>query len=265
VIEIDLRLMIKFKEQTPLSINRHLPLKKGEVLRKKGFTLVELLVVMAIIGFLVAVVTGALNPIVLVNKAKDSRRKNDLNKIRIAFEAYFANKGYYPIVQDVLEWNKVENCDKTIEKMAAYLKTLPCDPNKHPYEIVTINDNTFKVITNLDYKKDKDIPVNWYLENTYPTYRERKDQVNYGVSSSNILWYESEGEYDSFNCAGTDCLIKIGGAQPVRVDNGKCVAGGSTWCFLGQPSGNIIGTRIPGIVVEPQCYVDQCCDGSGCN
>lgn len=167
---------IKTKEQTPLSINRHLPLKKGETLIKnRGFTLVELLIVISIIVVMAVILVGALNPVALVNKAQDSRRKNDLNKIKIAFEAYYNNKGEYPA--DV-SWNVSSNCGKPIAQMSSYLTNLPCDPNKTTYEITTINTNTFKVLTSLENKKDKDIPLSW------------TNRLNYGVSSSNILWYQ---------------------------------------------------------------------------
>ena len=84
----------EFKGQTPLSINRHLPLKKGEVLNKKGFTLFELLVSISIIAVLtgVAMVSyGGLN-----KKTRDSRRTADLEKIRIALEAARQIGNTYP-------------------------------------------------------------------------------------------------------------------------------------------------------------------------
>jgi len=67
-------------------------LKKGESKEgKKGFTLIELLVAVAIIGILSAVVISSLGG--ARAKARDTRRKSDLNQIRIAMVMYFNEKG----------------------------------------------------------------------------------------------------------------------------------------------------------------------------
>lgn len=213
---------------------------------------------------MVAILIGTLNPIALVNKAKDSRRKNDLNKIKIAFEAYYNDKETYPLKNEISEWNISDNCGKEITKMKSYLRILPCDPNKTPYEIVYVNRNTFKVITNLENKKDNHIPPGWYLDGTYIAYSTRKDQVNYGVSSSNILWYDSTGGVDP-SC-GLDCLkysISTGGNENIK--NGICNSGGGILCFWGNIWGNNLGVVFPGIDPLPQCYDDGCCNGSGCD
>ena len=54
---------------------------------KKGFTLIELLVVISIIGLLSSVVLASLNT--AREKARDARRKSDLNQIRTALLLYF--------------------------------------------------------------------------------------------------------------------------------------------------------------------------------
>lgn len=64
---------------------------------KKGLTLVELLVVVAILGVLSAILFAAVDPIAQLEKARDSRRKSDLAQIQKALEQYYQdNGGKYP-------------------------------------------------------------------------------------------------------------------------------------------------------------------------
>jgi len=70
-------------------------------MKKKGFTLVELLIVMAILLMMATMMVGTLNSVGIFNKARDARRKKDIGRIKIAFEDYYNDKGCYK--SD--EWN----------------------------------------------------------------------------------------------------------------------------------------------------------------
>lgn len=61
---------------------------------QKGFTLIELLVVIAIIGLLATLAVVSLNN--ARQKARDAKRKSDLNAIATAMELYNAEVGVYP-------------------------------------------------------------------------------------------------------------------------------------------------------------------------
>ena len=61
---------------------------------KKGFTLLELLVVMMLIGILVAIGTGGFVQTQI--KARDAQRKNDLGQLQRALESYLNDHGRYP-------------------------------------------------------------------------------------------------------------------------------------------------------------------------
>ena len=163
------------------------------VKNKNGVTLIEVLVALAILSVLMVSMVIAMNPILLVNKANDSRRKSDLNKFKIAFEEYFGDNGNYPNYSQIVDWNKAENCNKTVSGMSKYLDKWFCDPHGQPY-VVMVGNGWFKVMTNLENKEDKSIPEGWYdddFRDNYAVDFSRYD-VNYGVSSPNILWYETE-------------------------------------------------------------------------
>jgi prepilin-type N-terminal cleavage/methylation domain-containing protein len=66
---------------------------------KKGFTLVELLIVIAILGTLAVVVLIALNPVQQLARTRDSGRKQTVAQLGHAIEAYAAGRnGVYPPV-----------------------------------------------------------------------------------------------------------------------------------------------------------------------
>ena len=61
---------------------------------KTGFTIVELLIVIVVIGILAAITIVAFNGVQA--RAKDSTRSNDLTAIQKALELYKTDNGTYP-------------------------------------------------------------------------------------------------------------------------------------------------------------------------
>ena len=68
---------------------------KGE----KGFTLIEILIVVAIIGMLSSVVLVGLGS--FRSRGRDARRVADLREVQNALELYYAKNGNYPIGNNV--------------------------------------------------------------------------------------------------------------------------------------------------------------------
>lgn len=62
--------------------------------KESGFTIVELLIVIVVIGILAALVITTFSGI--QRKARDSERQTDINAIHGQVEAYYAQNGKYP-------------------------------------------------------------------------------------------------------------------------------------------------------------------------
>ena len=62
--------------------------------QQKGFTIIELLIVIVVIGILAALVLNAFGNI--QERARDTERKSDINSIHTQLELYYADNGDYP-------------------------------------------------------------------------------------------------------------------------------------------------------------------------
>ncbi len=81
--------------------------------RRRGFTLVELMVVMAILGILSAIAIPQL--IKAPIKAKEAALREDLFTFRSCLDQYYADKGHYPESLEVLVTER-------------YIRKVPLDP-----------------------------------------------------------------------------------------------------------------------------------------
>lgn len=67
--------------------------------RQEGFTIVELLIVIVVIGILAALVITTYSGIQA--KARNAKRQTDINSIQTQLEAYYANNNHYPSFADL--------------------------------------------------------------------------------------------------------------------------------------------------------------------
>lgn len=62
----------------------------------KGFTLIEIVIVVALVGIVFAAVAQNLNPTRFFNLGYDDKRKDSINKLRSALASYYLDKSAYP-------------------------------------------------------------------------------------------------------------------------------------------------------------------------
>lgn len=68
----------------------------SRVSHQAAFTMIELLIVIAILGILAVAVLAAINPIEQINRGRDTGSRSDAEQLLSAIDRYYAYKGYYP-------------------------------------------------------------------------------------------------------------------------------------------------------------------------
>jgi len=72
-------------------------MKKIFTLKKqRGFTMIELLIVITILGILAVAVLSAINPIEQINRGRDTSSQSDAEQLLSAIERYNAFQGHFP-------------------------------------------------------------------------------------------------------------------------------------------------------------------------
>src|SRR5438270_7984230 len=84
--------------------------------RSEGFTIVELLIVIVVIGILAALVITTYSGIQA--KARNSKRQTDVNSLQTQLEAYFAQNGHYPSLTDLNSSSWLSTNMKSLDQAA---------------------------------------------------------------------------------------------------------------------------------------------------
>jgi prepilin-type N-terminal cleavage/methylation domain-containing protein len=158
-------------------------------MKSRGLTLIEMVVVVAILALLLIISMGVWRN--QIDKANDAKRKDDLQRISLAFEEYLSDHDCYPAV------SILENCGG--EELKPYLTSIPCDPvYKTPYCYLPEGANpacadTFRLLAPLENETDPGISKLGCDGDEYCGYETQCADpsrliggYNYGVSSNNV-------------------------------------------------------------------------------
>jgi len=99
-----------------------------------GFTLVEVLVTVAIISLVVGFI--AFNTLPMFARAKVDTAKADIQTLQTALEAYSLQMNGFPTEQDGLQALRTapSNVDEASYPRGGFIKKLPTDPWNNPYQ-----------------------------------------------------------------------------------------------------------------------------------
>jgi len=97
-------------------------------LSDRGFTLLELMIVMAIMGILITIAQPNLKQSIV--RAREAVLREDLYQIRDALDQYYADNGKYP--------GQLADLVNESEKTKSYLRGIPKDPFTGASDWITI-------------------------------------------------------------------------------------------------------------------------------
>ena len=125
--------------------------------RIKGFTLLEVLLVIAVIGILAAITLVAINPNRQISQVRNTQRRSDVNIIYKALEQYNIDVGSYPTgitttLKDICSTGiekvgGVTNCTNKVDLRVLvpdYIASIPVDPAGGIYR-VSINEENSRI------------------------------------------------------------------------------------------------------------------------
>ncbi len=135
---------------------------------KHSFTIVELLVAIAVIGSMASVVAISINPVKKMKISRDARRKRNISELSNILDAYFTKTDEYPnpcttkdsdgACASASDWR---SADILMERK--YTKHMPEDPINNSFESVNQsygNYSYFIITANTDYLVAEITPLN---------------------------------------------------------------------------------------------------------
>jgi len=108
----------------------------SKIKSQMAFTMIELLIVIAILGILAVAVLAAINPVEQINRGRDTGSRSDAEQLLSAIDRFYAYKGYYPWTsnpnnESALTWRGVAG-STTIDYAGGSIEAWPDDVESAP-------------------------------------------------------------------------------------------------------------------------------------
>jgi prepilin-type N-terminal cleavage/methylation domain-containing protein len=150
-----------------------------KVVQKLGFTMIELLIVIAVLGILAVAVLAAINPIEQINRGKDTGSRSDAEQLLSASDRYYASKGYYP-------WTSGANSTNTmITGGAGATATL----TKLNSQTIQVGNDVEQILNNLSTGGSSELKASFITRISDPTYNFLSIYNNGGSGASTYLCF----------------------------------------------------------------------------
>ena len=181
---------------------------KTEVNNKKAFSLIEVLIVVTIVALLVIALLFFLKKHMM--RARDGRRKSDINKLEVVFEEYYNDHKCYPPYEAIQECGVISPSSENVLS-PNYLKEIPCDPlTNQPYTYFSYNGDYcsgYRLLAKLEIEDDPEIAgIGCNYENGCNIFW--GPPLNYGVHRGwEIDGYCTDGRDGEGNCLGDEWII----------------------------------------------------------
>lgn len=123
-----------------------------KLLTNKGFTFIELLIVISIISILAAGILLVFDPVTQRKKENDAQRKSDLSQIQKAIEQYYQYIGAYPQSTETYKIKGLgsKNAVDWGHSWLPYMGTLPSDPNSSQKYVYVSSGQTYYLYASLE-------------------------------------------------------------------------------------------------------------------
>jgi type II secretion system protein G len=177
--------------------NKSMHVSKQPGIISGGFTLVEIIVVLGLLGIIIATVLATLNPFTQLQKSNDAHRKGDLESLQHALEMSYQDNGRYPTSTASFQIQNGSSAVAWGSSWQPYITIVPKDPiagNTYIYySPASSNGQTYYLYANL--QRGANDPQACNKGNAcasigsavgFPSANACGGICNYGVSSTNV-------------------------------------------------------------------------------
>jgi prepilin-type N-terminal cleavage/methylation domain-containing protein len=172
---------------------------------QKGFTLLEILLVIAAIGLLAAIILVAINPNRQLAQVRNAERRSEINSIYKALEQYLIDTKSYPTgittsIQDICINGNTTNCVNLGVLFPDYIAAIPIDPGGGAYRVVINTSNNRVSIYASNAELGQGIGINdrpWtpaQLGSSLALWLDAADSATVTLNGSNVSqWSDKSG------------------------------------------------------------------------